>query len=170
MDYYQASQPPGPPPYAQPSPYQQPPPQPPSGEISTAIICLNCETGLIPGDTVSHAGGASYFCGSCTRHAPQNAQQVHLRLSDKTPSRDTGSTQCDSCMREIKKGRLAWHCGSCFMSKKLCERCWRKKRKHCRHVKRGEVRMVRIERMSRENKKGIAKVVGKVVGEAIVSG
>ena len=135
-------------------------------EVTTAVVCIDCEAGLVPGDTVGHCPTCKdLYCQTCRLRAHHrclhNLQQVTLKLGPKVPSR--GSTSCDECLRSIKKEQVLWFCDKCW-HKKLCEKCWRKKKRHCKHAARGQVQMMLVKKKSDGEIGEILDVVGEMVG------
>lgn len=162
----QQSQPP-----QQQNPYQQQPQtnanpprpsNPPPGEISKATTCASCNNGLAPSDTASHCQiCTTYLCPSCPSRCSHPLQHVTLTLSKLTKPHAMGTLVCSGCLSAIKKGSVAWHCQKCW-ERDLDDKCWRKKKRHCKHVKLGKVDMVRTESMGKKEKADALGTLGDV--------
>lgn len=133
------------PPVQQPS-YVQP--NQPQGlqtiEILVAIRCKTCGKGLAPSDTVYRSATQhtiDYFCPTC--HRPPTATQVILAAGKDLPQRKRSSMGCSGCWKDIKKGKIVWHCNKCW-DKDLCQKCWGKTKKQCKHAASGQVAMMRV--------------------------
>ncbi|KAJ4202249.1 hypothetical protein NW767_006208 [Fusarium falciforme] len=133
------------PPVQQPS-YVQP--SQPQGlqtiEILVAIRCKTCGKGLAPSDTVYRSATQhtiDYFCPTC--HRPPTATQVLLAAGEDLPQRKRSSMGCSGCWKDIKKGKMVWHCNKCW-DKDLCQKCWGKTKKQCKHAATGQVAMMRV--------------------------
>ncbi|RSL72447.1 hypothetical protein CEP53_001076 [Fusarium sp. AF-6] len=138
-----------------PTPYQPiPPVQQPSYiqpqsiqtiEILIAIRCKTCGSGLSPSETVYRSTTnhtISYFCQTCPQ--PQISTQVLLTAGQDLPQRKRSSLGCSGCWKDIKKGKLVWHCNKCW-DKDLCQKCWGKVKKQCKHAATGQVAMMRVK-------------------------
>ncbi|KAF4999563.1 hypothetical protein FDECE_11484 [Fusarium decemcellulare] len=160
-----------------PPPYQSSPPgsgivpsQPPTGlqaiEILVAVLCKNCGTGLAPSDIAYRTPTAEYFCTSCP---PPSATQVLLTAGEALPRHKRSSLGCSGCWRDIKKGKMVWHCNKCW-DKDLCQKCWGKTKRHCKHAATGQVAMMRVGKGSKggdgDDDDGLGDVIEGVVSIA----
>ncbi|KAM0428856.1 hypothetical protein ACHAPT_006656 [Fusarium lateritium] len=138
------------PPYQPAPPVQQTPYVQPSQqgiqtiEILVAIRCKICGKGLAPSDTAYRSSTQhtiDYFCPTC--HRPPTAMQVLLAAGKDLPQRKRSSMGCSGCWKDIKKGKMVWHCNKCW-DKDLCQKCWAKTKKQCKHAATGQVAMMRV--------------------------
>ncbi|KAJ4328385.1 hypothetical protein N0V84_001256 [Fusarium piperis] len=136
------------PPYQPVQPVQQPSYVQSQGlqtiEILVAIRCKTCGKGLAPSDTVYRSATQhtiDYFCPTC--HRPPTAVQVLLAEGKDLPRRKRSSMGCSGCWKDIKKGKIVWHCNKCW-DKDLCQNCWGKTKKQCKHAASGQVAMMRV--------------------------
>ncbi|KAI8718277.1 hypothetical protein NCS52_00606000 [Fusarium sp. LHS14.1] len=159
-------------PYQPIPPAQQAPYVQPHGlqtvEILVAIRCKTCGKGLAPSDTVYCSAThhtIDYFCPTC--HRPPTATQVLLAAGQDLPQRKRSSMGCSGCWKDIKKGKMVWHCNKCW-DKDLCQKCWGKTKKQCKHAATGQVSMMRVGKggSGEDDDELIADVIDGVVSIA----
>ncbi|KAF4437908.1 cytoskeletal-regulatory complex EF hand domain-containing protein [Fusarium austroafricanum] len=114
----------------------------PKVELLTAIRCKGCLIGLAPSDIVYHSSN-EYFCTACPH--PPNFTQATLIVGKGLPTHSPSLLDgCSGCWKDIKKGGMMWRCKKCWDDKSLCEKCWKKSKKHCKHVASGQVILMRV--------------------------
>ena len=101
-------------------------------------------------------------CGTMLSHADVAGAVDHIREwhTDEGQRQNRGTTSELPCMwdgcrqwgqysvrlRDFIENHfeVIWRCKKCWDDKSLCEKCWKKTKKHCKHVPTGQVILMRV--------------------------